>query len=145
MARTSARYLSFRLFNHNCVCTSHFPYSCYTSRPSHPPWCHQPNNVYLRAQISKLLIMHHSPLSCHLIPLTSKYELKLNYLDSFHIRYKKGKQSCHMPWKRLGERRYSSYSLTTSAPDGGERSSSRPTRTLPWGKGPPVPIVQEIG
>jgi hypothetical protein len=33
----------------------------------------------------------------------------------------------------------------TSALDGGEWSASRPGRTLPPGKGPPVPIVQEAG
>jgi hypothetical protein len=36
------------------------------------------------------------------------------------------------------ERRYSSYSFSTSALDGGEWSASRPDRALP-----PVPIVQE--
>jgi hypothetical protein len=44
-----------------------------------------------------------------------------------------------------GERRYSSYSFTTSALDGGEWSASRPGRALLLGKGPPVPIVQEAG
>jgi hypothetical protein len=44
-----------------------------------------------------------------------------------------------------GERRYSSYSFTTSALDRGEWSASRPGRALPPGKGPPVPIVQEAG
>jgi hypothetical protein len=44
-----------------------------------------------------------------------------------------------------GERRYSSYSFTTSALDGGEWSASRPGRALPPGKGPPVPIVQAAG
>jgi hypothetical protein len=44
-----------------------------------------------------------------------------------------------------GERRYSSYSFTTLALDGGELSASRPGRALPPGKGPPVPIVQEAG
>jgi hypothetical protein len=44
-----------------------------------------------------------------------------------------------------GERRYSSYSFTTSALDGGEWLASRPGRALPPGKGPPVPIVQEAG
>jgi hypothetical protein len=44
-----------------------------------------------------------------------------------------------------GERKYSSYSLTTSALDGGEWSASRPGRTLAPGKGPPVRIVQEAG
>jgi hypothetical protein len=44
-----------------------------------------------------------------------------------------------------GERRYSSYSFTTSALDGGEWSASRPGRALSPEKGPPVPIVQEAG
>jgi hypothetical protein len=35
-----------------------------------------------------------------------------------------------------GERRYRSYSFTTSAIDGGEWSASRPGRALPPGKGP---------
>jgi hypothetical protein len=43
------------------------------------------------------------------------------------------------------ERRYSFYSFSTSALDGGEWSKSRPGRTLAPGKGPPVPIVQEAG
>jgi hypothetical protein len=43
------------------------------------------------------------------------------------------------------ERRYSSYSFTTSALDGSEWSASRPGRALSPGKGPPVPIVQEAG
>jgi len=39
-----------------------------------------------------------------------------------------------------GERRYSSYSFSTSALDRGEWSASHPGRALP-----PVPIVQEAG
>jgi hypothetical protein len=41
--------------------------------------------------------------------------------------------------------RYSSYSFSTSALDGGEWSASRPGRALASEKGPPVPIVQEAG
>jgi hypothetical protein len=44
-----------------------------------------------------------------------------------------------------GERRYSSYSLMTSALDVGEWSESRPGRALPPGEGLPVPLVQEAG
>jgi hypothetical protein len=43
------------------------------------------------------------------------------------------------------ERRYSSYSFSTSELDGSEWSASRPGRALAPGKGPPVPIVQEAG
>jgi hypothetical protein len=44
------------------------------------------------------------------------------------------------------KRRYSSYSFSTSALDGGEWSVSRPGRAfLPQEKEPPVPIVQEAG
>jgi hypothetical protein len=42
-----------------------------------------------------------------------------------------------------GERRYTSYTFSTSALDGGEWSASRPGRALAPVKGPPVPIVQE--
>jgi hypothetical protein len=45
----------------------------------------------------------------------------------------------------LDDRRYSSYSFLTSALEEGEWSASRPGRTLPAGKEPPVPIVQEAG
>jgi hypothetical protein len=41
--------------------------------------------------------------------------------------------------------RYSSYSFSTSALDGGEWSASCPGRALAPGKGPPVPIGQEAG
>jgi hypothetical protein len=41
--------------------------------------------------------------------------------------------------------RYSSYSYFTSALDRGEWSALRPGRSLPPGKGPPVPIGQEAG
>jgi hypothetical protein len=50
----------------------------------------------------------------------------------------------HVPTKHHGddweERRYSSYSFTTSALDGGEWSASRPGCVLP-----PVPTIQEAG
>jgi hypothetical protein len=45
----------------------------------------------------------------------------------------------------LGERRYSSYSFSISALDGGEWSASRPAALLALGKEPPVPTVQEAG
>jgi hypothetical protein len=45
----------------------------------------------------------------------------------------------------LGDRRYSSYSFLTSALEGGEWAASRPDRSLPPQKEPPVPIVQEAG
>jgi hypothetical protein len=45
----------------------------------------------------------------------------------------------------LGVRRYSSYSFSTSALDGGEWSVSRLCRALPRGKGHLVPAAQEAG
>jgi hypothetical protein len=44
-----------------------------------------------------------------------------------------------------GERKYSSYSFSTSALDGVEWWASRPGRALDPGEGPPVPTVQEAG
>jgi hypothetical protein len=55
----------------------------------------------------------------------------------------KVKLSRYTPWRRLGERIYSSYSFTTSTLAGGEWSASRHGRALALGKGPLVPIVQE--
>jgi hypothetical protein len=43
------------------------------------------------------------------------------------------------------ERRYSFYSFSTSAVDGGEWSASLPGRALAPGKGPPARIVQKAG
>jgi hypothetical protein len=73
---------------------------------------------------------------------TDMYTVPTARVYSFKV---KVKQSLYTPWRRLGERMYSSYSFTTSALDGGEWSASRPGRALPPGKGPPVPIVQEAG
>jgi hypothetical protein len=44
-----------------------------------------------------------------------------------------------------GNKRYSSYSFTTSALDGGKWLASRPGHALPPEKGTLVPIVQEAG
>jgi hypothetical protein len=62
-----------------------------------------------------------------------------------HIIYLRLKLSHCTPQRRLGERRYSPYSFSTSALDGGEWSASRHGRALSPGKGPPVTIVQEAG
>jgi hypothetical protein len=59
--------------------------------------------------------------------------------------YWKLKQTHYTPRRQLGERRYSSYSFSTSALDGGECSASCLGRALAPGKGPPVPTGQEAG
>jgi hypothetical protein len=48
-------------------------------------------------------------------------------------------------WRRRGERRYSSYSLMTSALDRGKWSGRRPGRALPPGKGPRYPLYRRLG
>jgi hypothetical protein len=45
--------------------------------------------------------------------------------------------SRYTPWRRLGERSYSSYSFSTSALDGGEWSASRPGRAFTPGERTP--------
>jgi hypothetical protein len=49
----------------------------------------------------------------------------------------KEKLSRYTPWRRMGERRYSSYSYLTSALDGDEWSASHPDRALPPGERAP--------
>jgi hypothetical protein len=45
----------------------------------------------------------------------------------------------------MWERKYNSYSYLTSALGRGEWSAARPSRALPSGKGPPVPIGYDAG
>jgi hypothetical protein len=70
--------------------------------------------------------------------LKSVYVLWRHLIDKSKV-----KQSSYTQWRRLGGRSYSSYSFTTSALDGGEWWASRSGRSLPPGKGSPVPIGQE--
>jgi hypothetical protein len=51
----------------------------------------------------------------------------------------------YTPWRRLGERRYSSYSFLTSALHGGEWSASRPGRALSTGKDHQYPLEMRLG
>jgi hypothetical protein len=55
----------------------------------------------------------------------------------------KGKAVSQHTYGGAWERRYSSYSFTTSALDGGEWSASHLGRALPPGKGHRLPVVQE--
>jgi hypothetical protein len=58
---------------------------------------------------------------------------------------KKVKQSRYTPWRRMGERRYSSYSFSTSALDGVSGQRHAPAALLSPEKEPPIHIVQEVG
>jgi hypothetical protein len=75
----------------------------------------------------------------------SNVVVSLHLLLGLSFVCKKVKQSRYTPWRRLGERTYSSYSFSTSALDGGEWSASRPGRVFTPGEGPPVPTGQEAG
>jgi hypothetical protein len=76
---------------------------------------------------------------------SSFLEMKIFFQDCA-VRHKcKGKAVPQHTYKGAGRRRYSSYSFTASALNGGEWSASRPGRALPPRKGPPVPIGQEAG
>jgi hypothetical protein len=65
------------------------------------------------------------------------------YYYSYCYSHKSDPATCH--GDAWGERRYSSCSFLTSAPDGGEWSVSRRSCALPLGKGPLVLIEQEAG
>lgn len=55
--------------------TSLLPYSCYMPRACHPTWINYSNNIWLRIQITKFLVMLSSPFPCYLVPLKTKYLL----------------------------------------------------------------------
>jgi hypothetical protein len=82
--------------------------------------------------LASFIIYAHSTLSNALI---------LHRYDTYNIK----KLYHYMPRRHLGERRYSSYSFSTSALDGGQWSASCPGRVLALGKGSLVPTVQEAG
>jgi hypothetical protein len=69
---------------------------------------------------------------------------QLFFPSQFDLRHKSKCPATHHggAW---GERRYSSYSFTTSALDGGEWSASRPGRALPPGKDPRYPLYRRLG
>jgi hypothetical protein len=70
--RSSKRFDPFRFLNQKFVRIPHL-HTCYMPHPFHSPWFDRLNNMWLSAQIMKLLIMQSSPASCHFLPLRSKY------------------------------------------------------------------------
>jgi hypothetical protein len=73
MSWSSQWSLSFWLSHQYPISIPLLPHSCYMSRPSHPSWLDHSNYTWRRVQVMKLLIMQFSPISCHFIPLWSKY------------------------------------------------------------------------
>ena len=55
------------------------PHTCHMSRPSHSSRLDHPNNIGLRVQIIKFLIMYFSPLPCYLVPFRPKYSSSAPY------------------------------------------------------------------
>jgi hypothetical protein len=67
-----------------------------------------------------------------------------DYVVLSHVIISKAKAKS-VPWRLMGESRYSCYSFSTLELDGGEWSASRPGRALTPRKCPQVPIIQEAG
>jgi hypothetical protein len=72
-SRSSEWTFYFRFSNLNIVYISHLFHACYMPHASHPPWFHDPNNIWWRLWVVKLLTVQSSPASCHFLPLTPKY------------------------------------------------------------------------
>jgi hypothetical protein len=72
MPRTSQWSLSLGPPNQNPVNTSPLPHARHMSRPPHPPWFNHPNNIRLRIQAVKFIVMQVSSWSIFL-PFRSKY------------------------------------------------------------------------
>jgi hypothetical protein len=83
------------------------------------------------------------------IPVYSKetsFRTWISYRPLSIPKGKKVKESHYTPWRRLGERRYSSYSFTTSVLDWGEWSASLPGCAFtPWGKYHRYPLDRRLG
>jgi hypothetical protein len=74
-----------------------------------------------------------------------RFERQLDTSFLVNIKYYQHLKNVNFHGGVWGERRYSSYSFSTSALDGGEWSASRPGRAFTPGERTPVPIVQESG
>jgi len=65
--------LTLRFPHQNPVYSSPLPHTRYMPRLSHASWLYHPNNTGWALHIIKLLTMYFSPLSCYLVPLSTKY------------------------------------------------------------------------
>jgi hypothetical protein len=77
-------------------------------------------------------------------PIQEKGEWRLSYNQELYQLYSKA-VPLHAMEALGGERRYSTYSFTTSALDRGECSASRPGRALLPRKGPRYPLDRRLG
>jgi hypothetical protein len=102
-------------------------------RDSNISWDQRPWNMR-SACVLLLAGKHHKPF-------TGSYHCKVSHSSNSGCFYPcvLWKQSLYTPWRRLGERRYNSYSFSTSAVDGGEWSASRPGRAFTPGERTPGP------
>jgi hypothetical protein len=72
MPRSFEWSLSFRFSDQKFVCISNLYHACYMPRPCLPPRFDNPNNIWSRIRIVKILIVQLSPLSCCSLHFRSK-------------------------------------------------------------------------
>jgi hypothetical protein len=94
-------------------------------------------HTYIRSYIHSFI---HSYARTHTHTCIHTHTYIHTYIHTYKL-----KLSHYTPWRRLGERRYSSYTFLTWALDRDERSASRPGRALTPGKVPPVPLYRRQG
>jgi hypothetical protein len=74
--------LSFGLSHQNLA---HFPllsHTCHMLCPPHSPWLDLPNDIWASVQIMKLLTVQLPPFSRHIIPLRSKFVLRILFSNT---------------------------------------------------------------
>jgi len=76
MPWSSNLFLSIRYPNHNPVCTSPRPHTCYMPRPFHSSRFDHLNNIWQGFQSTELVIVYFSLLPFYNIPLRPKYSLQ---------------------------------------------------------------------
>jgi hypothetical protein len=103
-------------------------------------WTHQPLDLVFLAGLDIVV--------SKIVKIIIVYNVKSKtvfYYNFYNKSNKKLKLSHYTPRRRLEERKYSFYSFSTSALDGGERSKSRSGRALHPGKGPLYPLYRGLG
>jgi hypothetical protein len=91
--------------------------------------------------------LHCTILHCTILYYTTLYYTTLHYTTLHYTMLccTKLKLSHYTPRRRLGERKYSPYSFSTSTLDGNEWSASHPARALSPGNGLTYPMYRRLG
>jgi hypothetical protein len=119
-------------FSTDILSISHFTYACCVPCHSYSSLSDWPRNIQCTLQIIKLIIMQFSPVSCHFIPLRSKYSLSTLFSNTLNLcSYLNRRYQVLQPYKTAGSVVALCVSVLTF-PGSKTDILNRPAATVPW-------------